>query len=195
MKKFAFAAALAGALLATACAYPTPYQPLETRGSVTGGFTEQRIDENRWRVAFAGNTLTSRERVENYLLYRAAELTVQAGYDGFTIVERETERDVQHRVYPASPRVGFGFGRFGHWRPYWRMWGPWGPRRGWAFYDPWYDDPFWFNRYDVRRVERYEAVAEIVMFRGQRDNDPRSFDARQVMTHLGPTIELPGERR
>ena len=43
------------------------------------GFSEQRIEDDRYRITFRGNSSTSRETVENSLLYRAAELTVQTG--------------------------------------------------------------------------------------------------------------------
>lgn len=174
------------ALVVAACATATPYQPLGTRGA-SGGFTEQRIEQNRYRVVFAGNDYTSRQRVENYLLYRAAELTVANGYDGFTIVRRDTERDVDTRVYDSGLRSPYYGGMYGGWRPYWRYYGG---RYGWRGWDPWYGDPFWGDSIDVRTVERYEAMAEIVMFRGRR-GDPQSFDARQVITNLRPTIVVP----
>lgn len=169
------------AFFATACATPTPYQPLGRGSIASGGYTEQRIEDNRYRVTFVGNQFTSRERVENYLLFRAAELTLQAGYDGFTIVQRNVERDVDTRVLPPLP------GLYPYWRPYWRYYGP----AGWRYWDPWLGDPFWASTIDVRTVERYEASAEIVMFRGRRPDDPRSFDARQVIANLRPTVQMP----
>jgi hypothetical protein len=51
-----------------------------------------RIETNRFRVSFAGNSMTSRETVERYLLFRAAEITLQQGYDGFEMADRSTER-------------------------------------------------------------------------------------------------------
>ncbi len=79
-------AAVAGLL--AACATATPYQPTETAGY---GFREQRIEDNRVRITFRGNTLTDRETVETYLLYRAAEVTLQSGKDYFVVVTRDTE--------------------------------------------------------------------------------------------------------
>jgi len=175
-------APLAAALAVAACATATPYQPLGTRGT-SGGFAEQRIEQNRYRVTFVGNDMTSRQRVENYLLFRAAELTVANGYDGFTIVRRDTERDVDTRVYDSGLRSPYGY-----WRPSWRYYGG---RYGWRHWDPWYGGPFWGDTIDVRTVERYEATAEIVMFRGSRPSDPSSFDARQVIGNLRPTIQVP----
>lgn len=180
------ASALLGcALLVSACATSTPYQPLGARGSnASGGYSEQRIEDNRYRVTFTGNSFTSREQVENFLLYRAAELTVQNGYDGFTMVTRATDPNVRTRVV----RSPFGPGPWGYWGPSWRY-----RYRGlgWRHWYPWGGDPFWADDVDVRTVTNYEASAEIVMFRGRRPDDPRSFDARQVMENLGPRIQRP----
>jgi len=177
-------AAALGAAILGACATATPYQPLGARGTgASGGFSEVRLAPNRYRVTFAGNSMTSRERVETFLLYRAAELTTQRGFDGFTIVDRNTDRNVETRVY----RDPFGPGRYRWWRPYWRYRGAgW----GWRRWDPWFGDPFWADSIDVSTVQRFEASAEIVMFRGTR-TDEKSFNAREVLTSLGPNIELP----
>lgn len=182
-RKLLTAAPLAAVFLVTACATPTPYQPLARGNQTSGGYSEQRIEENRYRVTFAGNSFTTRQRVENYLLYHAAELTVQAGYDGFTMVARATDPNVQTHVMSDPFRPG----PWGWWGPTWRY------RYGgyWRSWDPWGYDPFWADTVDVRTVTRYEASAEIVMFRGRRPDDPRSFDARQVIQNLGPSIEMP----
>jgi hypothetical protein len=177
-----FAMPFAAALALTACATATPYQPLGTRGS-SGGFAEQRIEANRYRVTFVGNDYTSRQTVENYLLYRAAELTVANGYDGFTIVRHDTDRNVEQRVYDTGLRSS----PYSGWRPYWRYYGG---GYGWRSWDPWYGGPFWADNYDVRTIQRYEATAEIIMFRGARA-DSSSFNARQVIGNLRPTIAVP----
>jgi len=179
----AVVAIAAGALMLGACATPTPYQPLGTHGSAGGGFSDVRIAPDRYRVTFAGNSMTSRERVETYLLYRAAELTVERGYDSFTIVDRATDRNVETRVY----RDPFGPGPYRYWRPYWRYRGA---GFGWHRWDPWFGDPWWGDQIDVSTVQRFEASAEILMSRGDRSGD-KSFNAREVIANLGPRIELP----
>ena len=173
--------------LVTACATATPYQPLQTRGDVRGGYSEQRLEDNRFRVSFAGNTFTSRQTVENYLLFRAAELPRQSGYDGFTMVARGVDPHTQTRVY----RDPFGSGPWGYWGPSWRYYGRFGGGFGWRSWDPWMRSPFWADDIDVRTVTSFEATAEIVMFKGRRPDDPRSFDAQQVLQNLGPTIQMP----
>ena len=93
-----------GLLLAGCAGGPTPYQ--QARDGY--GYSEQRIEENRYRVSFAGNSATTRQTVEDYLLYRAAELTVQTGHDWFEVVHRDTVQD--YSGYGGSPEVGVGVG-------------------------------------------------------------------------------------
>ena len=143
----------------------------------------------RYRVTFDGNTLTSRERVEGYLLYRSAELTVQNGFDWFRIVDREMERD--RRSYTeTSPYYRPWYG-YDYWRPYWRYYRP---RYGWNDWYPYGRDPFWADDINVRTVEEFEAHAEIVMGRGAVLQDETVFDARKVMQDLQSFIERPKER-
>lgn len=178
------------ALLLGGCATSsTPYQPASPSNRVSGGFSEVRLGADRYRVKFTGNTLTSRDKVEGYLLYRAAELTLQQGYQWFEIIEREMDRQVDRQIQPDPfyhPWYGTGYSS---WTPYWRYYGrPY----GWRTWYPYGGDPFWSNRVDVTTVERFEATAEIAMRRGPRsDGNGRTFDAQEVVNRLGPQIERP----
>lgn len=194
VRSIATVAAIALAAGLAACATPTPYQPAVRGSAVSGGFSDLRIADNRFRVSFAGNTLTSRETVERYLLYRAAELTVQTGYDWFEIVDKQTDRDRRTYVEPDPFYRGSAFGTYGYgfWRPSWRYFGP---GYGWRSWSPFYGDPFFADRMDVRTVERFEAGAEIMLHKGAPPTDnPRGFDARQVMANLGAAIQRPEPR-
>jgi hypothetical protein len=175
-----------------ACVSPTPYQP-NIRGSATsGGYSEIRLEPNRWRVNFAGNSMTSRETVEGYLLFRAAELTLQNGDDWFQIVDRQTDANRRTYVEPDPfyhPWYGPGFG---FWRPSWRFRGR---GFGWRTWDPWFGDPFWADRYDVRTIQNFEASAEIVTHRGAKPaENPRAFDAHAVVESLRPRIQYPSPK-
>lgn len=86
------------ALLA-ACGAPTPYQPA-TNGH---GYREQSITEDRYRITVSGNRLTPRERVADYLLFRAAELTRKAGAARFTVVTRDVERSTTYWARHSDP--------------------------------------------------------------------------------------------
>lgn len=170
-------AAIAAAGLA-ACATSTPYQPAaDGRGY---GFSEQKIEENRYRITFRGNSSTTREMVENALLYRAAELTVQNGYNYFIVVENDTE---EKKSYSTSTDPAF-FGRYAYGYP--------GP----GYYSfPYYAYGFgWGYPYDsyTREYTRYSAMAFVTMHKGQKPADnPQAFDARDVIEHLGPLVLSP----
>jgi hypothetical protein len=183
----AFAVGLALTAGLAACATPTPYQPNVPGQAASGGFSEVRLEPNRWRVTFTGNSLTSRETVEAYLLFRAAELTVQNGEDWFAIVDRHTERDARLQSYGYSPWYPYPY-----WRPYWRYYGH---GFGWRTWDPFWGDPFWGDQVDVRLVQKFEASAEIVMGKGPKPaDDPKAFDAHAVIQNLQPRIQYPAPR-
>lgn len=187
-----FAAVLLAAALA-ACETATPYQPNVPGHATSGGFSEVRLEPNRWRVTFTGNSMTSRETVEGYLLFRAAELTLQNGDDWFAIVDRNTDRNARTYVEPDPLyRPWYGPG-FGYWRPVWRYRGR---AFGWRTWDPWWGDPFWANQVDVRTVESFEASAEIITHKGAKPaDDPRAFDAHAVVENLRPRIQYPAPAR
>lgn len=165
------AAAITTTLGLAACQTgPTPYQP---GGRYDGGYTESRIENDRYRISFKGNSLTERETVENYMLYRAAELTLQNGYDTFTIVNRDTDKDSRIRSSGGFMGSHMSYAYFV-------------PRYGWV--RTW--DPFWTPQ-TFEEVTRYEAYAEVVMSRGQKGGDPNAFDARQVSQNLAGQIQRP----
>ena len=65
-----------------------------------------------------------------------------------------------------------------------------GPR-GWIGWNPWYGDPFWADDIDIQQIDRYEATAEIAMGKGPMPSDHKVFNAREVMSNLGPSIVRP----
>ncbi len=170
--------AATAALALSACATATPYGPAGVDSRF--GYSDQRVDADRYRVSFAGNSVTSREQVEMALLLRAAEVTAESGYDWFSTVNRATDRDVRFQGIP-DPFYRDRYSPF--WGPTWRyqrrgLWSPWG-------------DPFG-REFDVREIDRFEASAEIIMGRGRKPaDDPNAFDAREVIQNLGPRVTRP----
>jgi hypothetical protein len=165
------------------------YQPLEANRASQGGYAEVRLSEDRYEVIFVGNQLTSREQVETYLLYRAAELTLQQRYDWFVIEQQGMEHTVERDAW-VDPRYSPWFARdYGYWRPYWRYYGP---TIGWRSWYPHARDPFWADHIDGRTVERFEAKANIRIGRGPVPQGiPGVFVARDVIERLGPRIQRP----
>ena len=123
-RKVLAVAMVAAAMSLAACASgPTPYQPA---AGYDRGYAEQKIESDRYRISFKGNSMTERDTVENYLLFRAAELTLQSGYDSFTIVNRDTDKDSRIRSTGFHSRFSYMYfsPRWGWmvpgWRLYWR---------------------------------------------------------------------------
>lgn len=164
---------VAVAALLAACVSPTPYQPAQPRGF---GYSEERLDQNKFRVTFRGNSLTKRETVEDYLLYRAAELTLQNGFSHFLVVGRDTEAKTRYRTWIDSyGGRGWFYHGFPGWyhRPWYDPWGPWG-------------------RYDVQPITTYSATAEIILVKSAvQDGEARAFDAQQVLVQVGPRVVRP----
>lgn len=189
-RKLVLAALASSTLLVAGCATETTYRPATGQGFNRSGYSERQVEPNRFLVSFAGNSVTSRDTVERYLFFRAAELTLQNGYDYFLMADRDT--NLQSRTYSTPGIGGFGYGGFGgYWGPSWRYYGR---GFGWRNYDPFFGGfggP-WGNDFDVRTIDRYEATAEIVMRKGPipRDNI-RAFDARKVVDSIGPSVVLP----
>ena len=153
-------------LLAASCAEPTPYVAAVNRD----GYAETAVEDNRYRVRFAGNSLTSRDTVETYLLYRAAEVTRAAGKDWFRVADRDTEAEIRFRSFSTS----FGRGGFGFYSS--RAFGMAGGTT-------------------TRPITRYEAFADILVFAGSKpEDDPLAYDARSVLATLEPEIHRPNER-
>lgn len=190
------AALASSTVLVSACATQTPYRPARGSGFARTGFSEQQVAPDRFLVSFAGNSVTERDTVERYLLFRAAELTLQRGFDHFVTVQRDTDR--QTRLY-STPGFG-GFGAFGpYWGPAWSFYGqPFGFRRFGGFYGGYggFGGFGGFNDIDIRQVDRFEATAEVLMRRGPiPQGEVRAFDARAVVQTIGPSIVYPGQER
>ncbi len=97
--------AASAALLTAACATAPTYHA-RTDGD-RYGYSEMQLEGNRFRINYNGDTLTSRETVETYLLYRAAESTIERGYDYFIITAHDVDENSRYNaIGPLRPRFG-----------------------------------------------------------------------------------------
>jgi len=159
--------ALSAAVLLAGCSTMTPYEPAAAPGGK--GYSEQRLESNRFKIFFSGNAQTPRQTVENYLLYRAAEVTLQQGYDYFVLVDQDTHADTRYQGTSLGPGPGFGY--YG--------WYSWGPRWG-------------VDAYDARPVSEYEAQANIMLYKGAKPlDDVHAFNASEVKANLEAVIQRP----
>lgn len=159
--------ATAAALGLGGCVSPSAYAPQTSPRSE--GYADKQLASNRFRVSFHGNSATSREQVEDYLLRRAAEVTLKAGYSWFAFEHRDTRAKTRYYTdFQGWP----GWGGYG-W--YWRSWDwDWGTA-------------------ESRPVTDYSAYAEIVLLTDdQARNEPRALKALDVLAHLAPQPAAPG---
>jgi hypothetical protein len=161
-------AVLCVAVLMAGCATATPYQPVKNGY----GYSEQRLEVDRYRVSFFGNNRTAYDAVTDYVLYRAAEITLENGYDHFIVIDRSTQGQQQAG---GGPSVGLGLGgvRFGG------------------------SSAFGISVGTSTRVgggsgDAYRATADIQLRKGPKPADEvQAFDARAVKANLEARIRRP----
>lgn len=108
------AATMTGAtlLLLVSCAPPGPtgYRPLTGKF----GYTVDRVDESTWRVVYYANPETPGARVEEFALYRAAQLAREQGKSQFAVMEKDFGREEERRSIREAPPPGFEQGGSGY---------------------------------------------------------------------------------
>lgn len=154
-----------------ACATPTPYQP-RTDGF---GYAEEQIETNRYLVTFAGNAVTPRTVVETYVLYRAAQITVDKGYDWFVLASSETDASTNYS--------GWVDGFPGSYGPFGGAYYGWGKNVGIGIGG---------GTVSANPITRYTAQAMIVLYKGEKPADNvHAYAAQDVIERLKPKVELP----
>lgn len=153
---------LALALFAGACASGAPYAPAARPGA--SGFSDVRIENDRYRVSFRG--AQSPEAASDFVLLRAADLTLMNGYDWFVV----DSRTVNGRPYSSGPRlsVGLGGATFGGHSGVGVGIGTGIPLGGGGSIT--------------------DATLEIRMGRGPKPTNVDAYDARSVQGSIGPRV-------
>ena len=160
MNRLSLAAVAVAALSLTACASLAPYGP---QASANGqGFSEQRIESNRFRVTYRG--VGDPRPVADYALLRAADLTLEQRHDWFEVTQRwiDGRPDSAGGMRP-SVSIGGGSGRYGGYRA-----SGVGVGVGLNFEGP----------------SPTSTVLEIVMGDGRKPDRPEVYDARGVRDAL-----------
>jgi hypothetical protein len=171
MKPLPITAAAIATLALAACA--------TSQAPKADGFAELRLDDTHFQVSLQGRDMSSRARVETYLLFRTAELTEKAGFDWFEMADARP-RDTG--VAAESPQFAAGYA-LTYWRP------------AWTFYHSPGFSPFGgpsMGAYDVTRVDSFLTTAVIAVGHGPRpEHDPRAYDAHQVTAALAARVVRP----
>lgn len=166
MKRSAFWATFLAAALLAGCAGAPLYQPAAEPDEY--GYRDVALSDDRYLVSFTGSYGTPRETVMTYLLYRAAEVALDAGYEKFRAVSRDIEPTTEYRGYGGT------IGRFSR------------------FHDPFFSTTIGVT--DARPVTRYRAVMEIMVGSAIDTADPAAvYDAREIKSRLENRILRPTE--
>jgi len=156
MKRLTFSLIAVSVLALSACASLAPYGPQQSAGGQ--GFNEQRIESDRFRVTYNGVGAVG--PVADRALFRAAQLTVDQGYDWFEVTQRwiDGRPDSAGGVRP-SVSIGAGASRYGGYRAS-------GVGVGLGL--------------DLSGPQPTSTTLEIVMGRGAKPDRPDAYDARRV---------------
>lgn len=152
------------ALLLGACAStPTLYQPAAGPNAV--GFSDMRIETDRFRVTFRGGPGAPPEQVADLALLRAADLALEQGFDWFRVTDRYTRTAAPN----GGPRVSVGTGSasFGRHSAF-------GLGLGTSF--------------NLGGGPSLAQTIEVLMGRGAAPRDPNVYVARDVRRMLGQRI-------
>jgi hypothetical protein len=144
-------ATVATVALLGGCASSPDYRALGASGV---GYTDRPLAPGHTMVAVSGSRAIARDDVQRYLLRRAAEVTLRAGYTYFTIGAENVD---------ARTSYYFGGDTFLHGPDYARRAGLW-------------------PEYPNVPETRYNATAEIAMLRpDEAAGNPQAIDARSIL--------------
>lgn len=165
MQRLIFGTVLA--LVMAGCASVPIYEPALDKNDF--GYSDQRIEENRYRVSYNGDASTPRATVENYLLYRMSEITLEQDYDYFKVINTDTECHTEYHTTGDEPC------------PRGSQYGPAFPYCGYGYVcNP---------SQTIHETKRYEAVAHMTLHKGEKPiDDAHAFSARDVRENLQDTI-------
>ncbi|WP_347455388.1 CC0125/CC1285 family lipoprotein [Acinetobacter thermotolerans] len=168
MNKTIIALALAGSALLSGCA-TTPSKPLTF--DQLGQYTTMPLNAQTYRISFKARPNMSFGTAEEITLVKAAQTTVQNGFQFFRV--KDDPSNLTHQppreaiVYPSPRPYPYGYYR----------------RHPYGWYDPFYDMPYRVT------VEPAQVGYTIECFKqGQAPQD--AFDARLILQSLGQKYGL-----
>ena len=177
------ALSLAALVALAGCTTATQYGPADAQTRY--GYSEERLDDSTWRVKFAGNSATPRERVEDLLLFRAAELARSQEARSFVVLEQSVDRSTSYRgtVLPSFGFRSHAFLFHGHPRSRYLA-----ARRYGAFpLSP-------IGTANLTPIDRFTAFSTVRLY---PDEPPGGlgvpYDVDQVLETLGPRVAPPAE--
>jgi hypothetical protein len=154
-----------------------------------GIFASQKKGASGFHLTVTGHKFTSRDEVENYLAYRAAELTMAQKANWFTFTETRVKSDTVAAPKRDVSGKRYSF-RMEYWRPVWRykmagdtVWKSWSPFSGAAFFA---------DGVDPKTIAAFEVSADVTLRSGPMDDaNPLAFEAGAVSDLLVNQVSPP----
>jgi hypothetical protein len=156
--------ALAPAIALASCASQPQYLAAQRQGGA--GYSELRIEQNRYRVTYRADNAADARRIEDFALLRAGQVTLNAGYDWFIVDHRSVDHGGDYRGPVATVGVGGG---------------SWGRRSGLGI-GLGFDIPIGGGG-----DRAAAATLEIRLGRGAKPAGANAYDAREVVHSLAAT--------
>lgn len=157
-----------------ACASTPDYVAADSAGDY--GHYTRKISDDRYRVNYNGRRSTDLQDARDYAMLRAAELTLNKGYDWFQIIDRETSTTESRE---SQPQFGFGVQEARHYET----------RCGLVSCTT-YSRPSRYSSLQIsnhRPETRHSHSIEIVMGKGKVPENGNYYDARAVAESIGET--------
>ena len=153
------------------CASQPAYRAAENGGY---GYTETKLTDTQYRVYFTGRG-SDKTKEMDYAMLRAAEVTIEQGYDWFVVANRETLID--REKVTTEPQVGFS-------QRYSRV-----TECGLLTCRTEHHQRSTLSAgvfVGGKESSTIESVLDVQLGRGVRPDDAQSYDARQVAKNLAP---------
>jgi hypothetical protein len=143
-----------------------------------GVYSQTKVSPTRYKISVKGHVFTSRDAIEKYLLFRAAELALADKFRWFTLNETRTKGDTA--PIPKSDPTGLRYSfRMQYWRPVWRYKVAGSPN--FSSWSPFGSAPFFADGKDPKTITDFEVTADITMHQGQMDDaNPLAFEPSAV---------------
>ena len=74
----------------TPVAAPTPYKSANSKAAY--GYSSEKVSENEYKILFKATDKTPADKVQQYALYRAAEIAQQQGFTYLTVLKTNVDK-------------------------------------------------------------------------------------------------------
>jgi len=109
MKKNIFLGLALTILISSGCA--TTYDTEKSNLTEGLGFHQEQLKKDVWKVEFTGNAYTNTETRNNYVLKKAAQITIKENYSFFKVTQRASEKDIKETGLAVGNAHVYGSGR------------------------------------------------------------------------------------